>query len=113
MAYKLPLKVRVTNQMVTYNHSSDKIDYRTDIKIRAKVKRGYMAYDMTGRNIGIVFSGDDKRLKSYEKCVFLFFADLIDEFGIWRTIKINGDYLPFSRLVKILIQQSEYEFTAD
>lgn len=113
MANKYPLRVRVTNQMVTYNHSSDKLDYRTDIRIRAKVKRGYMVYDMTGRNIGIVFSADDKRLKSYGNCEILFFADLRNEFGIWRTIKINSDYLPFSRLEKILKLQSEYGFTAD
>lgn len=113
MANKYPLRVRVTNQKVTYNHSSDKLDYRTDIMIRAKVKRGYMVYDMTGRNIGIIFSADDKRLHSYENCEFLFFADLRNEFGIWRTIKINGAYLPFSELEKILELQSVYEFTAD
>ncbi|MCH5148744.1 MAG: hypothetical protein J1G05_05215 [Clostridiales bacterium] len=113
MAHRYPLKVRVTNQMVTYDHENDKFYYRTDITPSTYVKCGYMAYDMSGRNIGIVFFSDDKRTKRYGNSEFLFLAPLRKELGVWRTIFINGDYFWFSRLEKILETQSEYVFTAD
>ena len=113
MANRYPLRVRVTNQMVTYDHTCDKLYYRTDLSISTNVKRGYMAYDMSGRNIGIVFSSDDKRTKRYGNSEFLFFAPLKVEYGVWRTIKINGEYFWFSQLEKNLETQPEYVFTAD
>lgn len=113
MANRYPLRVRVTNKMVTYDNKSDKFYYRTDIPISNYVKHGYMAYDMSGHNIGIVFSSDDKRTKRYGNSEFLFLASLKAKYGTWRTIKRNGEYFWFSQLEKILKEETEFVFTAD
>lgn len=113
MAHRCPLRVKVTNQMATYDYSKNKLYYRTDLSISSYVKCGYMAYDMAGRNIGIVFYSDDKRTPRYGNSEFLFFAPLREEYGVWRTIKINGAYFMFERLEQILENQTEYIFTAD
>lgn len=107
------LRVKVTNQMVTYDRAHDKIYFRTDLSISSYVKRGYMAYDMFGRNIGIIFFSDDKRTARYGNSELLFLASLENEFGTWRTIKINGGYFMFERLEKILKTKPEFEFTTD
>ena len=113
MANRYPLRVKVTNQMVTYDHKKDKFYYRTDMPISTNVKHGYIVYDMSGRNIGIVFFSDDERTKRYGNSEFLFLASLKAEYGIWRTIKRNGEYFWFSQLEKILEKQQEFVFTAD
>lgn len=112
MNNRYPLRVRVTNQMVTYDHKKDKFYYRTDMTISTYIKRGYMVYDMSGRNIGIIYCCDGKE-PSKGSCEFEFLASLRNEFGIWRIIKRNGEYFWFSQLEKILKAETEFVFTAD
>ena len=113
MANRYPLRIKVTNQFVTYDYKKDKLYYRNDISISTYVNRGYMAYDMLGNNIGIVFFSDNKNTKRYSNSEILFLASLKTEYGTWRTIKRNGEYFWFSQLEKVLTLQSEYEFTVD
>lgn len=107
------LTVRVTNQMATYDPLNDKLSYSTDIPIDKWIKRGYLAYDMSGRNIGILFRSDDKRTRRHGNSELLFFSHLQREFGTWRTIKIDRHYFYFSEFEKIIKNQSEYIFTTD
>lgn len=100
MANRYPLRVRVTNKMVTYDNKSDKFYYRTDIPISNYVKHGYMAYDMSGHNIGIVFSSDDKRTKRYGNSEFLFLASLKAKYGTCARLKETANIFGFLNLKK-------------
>lgn len=79
----------------------------------ARGKVGYLAYDKGNRNIGVVFKSDDKRTARYGNSELCFYEKYESEHGSWRTIKINGGYLPFERLQDILSKQEKYVCTTD
>ncbi len=90
------LRIKIINKNVTINRKS-----------------GYLTFDERGRNIGIVFMSDDKRTARYGGAEIMFFDKYEKEFGQWRIIKQNGQYLPFARLEKILSMENQYSCITD
>lgn len=101
------LKIIIKNQIANYNRNTDRLLYEKSSVTRYR-KNGFLAYDENGKNIGIVFMSDDKRKCYFGNAEILFFNKLENEFGIWRIIKIKGNYLPFEKLEKFLQTNNEY-----
>ena len=80
---------------------------------KSKNKQGFLAFDKSGRCVGVVFMNDDERKPSYGQAEICFFDEYREDFGQWRLISINKERLSFERLSKILDQQGDYEVTID
>lgn len=60
-----------------------------------------------------MYRSDDERKIYCGMAEILFFKRFKEEFGTWRIIKINGEYLPFDKLEKILSLQDAFSCTTD
>lgn len=80
---------------------------------KSKCKHGFLAFDKSGRSVGVVFMNDDERKQSYGQAEICFFDEYIKEFGQWRLVSINKERISFKKLSKILDQQGDYEVTID
>lgn len=76
-------------------------------------KTGYLAYDEQKRNIGIVYSQDDPRTRRYGKAELSFYEEYENEFGAWRIIKRNGEYLAYETLQSLLDSRGRVTITTD
>lgn len=85
----------------------------TNASITRSRKIGYIFTDSQKRNLGIVYCSDDERKIYYGMAEILFFKRFKEEFGTWRIIKINGEYLLFDKLEKILSLQDAFSCTTD
>ena len=104
------LTIKVINKKVWYNVKFDKLtDYKQEIN--RNCKEGYLAYDIYGTNIGIVFMSDDKRTQRYGSAEILFYKKFANQYGVWRNIKINRQYLSYEKLVQTLTKQGEFTLT--
>lgn len=61
----------------------------------------------------IVFMSDDLRTARYGNAEILFFKKYSNEFGSWRVIKRNGQYLAFKYLSQILLTEKQYYCITD
>lgn len=106
------LKIIIKNQIANYNHKTSCLLYKESLTATYR-KNGFLVYDQNGRSIGLVFMSDDTRRFRFGNAEILFFKEYQNEFGIWRIIRINGNYLPFEKLKSILQIKNEYICTTD
>lgn len=101
------LKIIIKNEIANYNHKAGCLLNKESL-IATYRKNGFLVYDQNGRNIGLVFMSDDTRKFRFGNAEILFFKEFQQEFGVWRIIKINGNYLSFEKLKRILQIKNEY-----
>ena len=106
------LKIKISKQMANYDVSTDTLVY-SQLSVSRFRKNGYLVYDEAGNNIGIAFMSDDKRKNQYGSTDIVFYAKYKNQYGVWRNIKINGQYLPYEKLEQILKAQNEFVITTD
>lgn len=106
------LTVCVKNTLVNYDVKTDTLTHRA-LSVTKYCKNGFLAFDERSRNIGIVFASDDKRTVRYGSAELLFFKKYENEFGTWRNIKQNGQYISFASLENYLSQHPSYTLTTD
>ena len=106
------LKIIIKNQIANYNRIKDRLLYEVSFVTKYR-KNGFLAYDENENNIGIVFMSDDERTSRFGNSEILFLNKFENEFGVWRIIKIKGNYLPFNKLEKILQTNNEYICVTD
>jgi len=82
-----------------------------------RMKTGYLVYDEAQQNIGIVYSCDDDREDKKHRygMAEIFFDEKYEQEHdrTWKIIKINGDYLPFDELEKIMSKNERYALNID
>ncbi len=106
------LKIAITNKLASYDIQTDTLIF-AEHSVTKNRKNGFLFYDKTGRNLGIVYKSDDKRTYRYGQAELLFFKRFKSEFGTWRVIKLNGQYLNYNKLLKILQENNEFICTTD
>ncbi len=83
------------------------------LSITSTRKNGFLMMNNKHEVLGIVYRSDDKRTMRYGMSEILFFKPFEKEYGVWRVIKINGQYLPFEKLESILTVQKVFNCTTD
>ena len=58
-----------------------------------------------------MYCSDDERKIYYGMAEILFFKKFKEEFGTWRIIKINGEYLPFDKLERELTVEAKVRYS--
>lgn len=76
-------------------------------------KIGYVTFDDRQRKVGICFMADDRKTARYGNAEILFFNEFKNEFGTWRIIKINKQYLSFEQLKIILAKNEQCKLNID
>ena len=106
------LKIIISNRKVCYDWENDNL-ITSALTIKKFRKNGYIFADENGNNLGIVFKSDDKRTVREGSAEILFFKEYEQEHGVWRNIKIHGQYLPYSHLEEVLQKNGHYILTTD
>lgn len=110
--YDEKLPIIIQSKKCGYDLFKDEI-CDTNALITKSRKIGYIFTDTKKRILGVVYRSDDERKIYYGMAEILFFKRFKEEFGTWRIIKINGEYLPFDKLEKILSLQDAFSCTTD
>lgn len=97
---------------------SNIFDDALSIRIKAQMsvvrsRCGYDVFDLFGNILGVVFESDVPGTARYKMAEIAFLPSLGKQYGDWRVIKINGGYLPFEHLKRILSKKDEYVCTTD
>lgn len=106
------LKIIVKNQKASYDRNYERLSssYVSVTKFR---KNGYLTCDEDGNIIGLVFKSDDERTVRYGNAEIMFLNEYKNKYGMWRIIKIHGQYLPYSHLEEVLKSNDKYILTTD
>ncbi|WP_251611953.1 hypothetical protein [Pumilibacter muris] len=118
--YDSELTLKIVNEKMNYDFDKNNLISGEGITNTWR-KNGYLAYDMNGEKLGIIFE-DDKEKNIYYKCAnILFFKPyrVKHNLGIWRIIKpidysnytnANG-YIDFLTLEQILSEKGSFVVT--
>ncbi len=118
--YDTELTLKIVNEIMNYDFDKNNL-ISGEGTTNTWRKNGYLAYDMNGEKLGIIFE-DDKEKNIYYKCAnILFFKQyrLKHNVGIWRIIKpidysnyINANgYINFLTLEQILSEKGSFVVT--
>ena len=89
--YDQPLTLKIVNEKMNYDFENDYL-ISGNYKTNEERKNGYLAVDLNGEELGIVFE-DDKEKNPYYKCANILFFKKYKErhnVGKWRIIKPIG-----------------------
>lgn len=110
---KGPIDLIITNKYVNYDWNSN-VFSEGGGPVGTNRKNGFMAYDVKGDFIGLVYMCDDHRWKSsYGNSEIMFAKKHQNSYGRWRIIKIEKQYLPFDKLSEILSTRNECNVMVD
>ena len=110
---KGPIDLIITNKYVNYDWNSN-VFSEGGGPVGTNRKNGFMAYDVKGDFIGLVYMCDDHRWKSsYGNSEIMFAKKHQNSYGRWRIIKIKKQYLPFDKLSEILSTHNECNVMVD
>ena len=107
-----PIDLIITNNYVNYDWNSN-VFSEGGGPVGTNRKNGFMAYDVNGDFIGLVYMCDDNRSKAYGNSEIMFAKKHQNFYGRWRIIKIEKQYLPFDKLSEILSTRNECNVTVD
>lgn len=110
--YDVPMKITISSQKGSYNLTRDTFDTSV-VAVTRFAKNGYLFFDESGENVGIVFMSDDARRARYGNAELLFFKKFESKYGSWRIIKQDGEYLSYEQLEKILAQTDKFSILID
>lgn len=118
--YDQPFTFKIVNEKMNYDFENDYLtsgSYETN----EERKNGYLAVDLNGEELGIVFE-DDKEKNPYYQCANILFFKTYKEkhnVGKWRIIRPidrayytnDKGYISFSTLEEILLKDGSLTVT--